>query len=322
MKITPASRPPPPAPRSPLPARTVDVARRRLVAFGSIEMASLPKVFLCYARSDNRHDDPRHRWLDRVRTHLKAYRRSFEVFHDSNLEGGEAWEKLILQQAAECHVAILLISGPFLASDFIVQRELPILLRRWQAGEVLLLPLLISECAVDDVDVGFPDPMEGPGFIKSSALQQPGGTLEALADLPYNTQEKKLHDTASRVHRHVQSLAPKAVAGSSTSTAPAPAPASTSNPVPNAKGGGAWRYHFRRCLPTACFPRRRRRHPRPSVDQLLGDAVRGGAGDAGMVLGVAHARAGLPGLRGGPRGHGRLVARSHVAGRPGDDGAG
>ena len=167
-----------------------------------------PKVFICYAREDNDPSRAGSRWVDRVRQFLSPFEQDeeIEVFHDDNVPVGKEWDGLIMRQVAECSVAVLLCSPAFLASKYIRDREMPVLLRRWKAGEILLVPLLISECLLDDVSYRFPDPRQGPNRIRISDIQLAGRTLEPLADLDRGKQDRILKEASQAVIRHARSL--------------------------------------------------------------------------------------------------------------------
>ena len=62
-----------------------------------------------------------------------------------NLAGPD-WRDEIVKALAAARVAILLASADFLASDFIVNDELPPLLHRASRGGVLVLPVIVGPC--------------------------------------------------------------------------------------------------------------------------------------------------------------------------------
>jgi len=82
--------------------------------------------------------------LDALAPRLKiAERLDFVVWRDSDLYMGAEWERKILQRAADCQAALLLVSPAFFASDFIVRRELPLLLRT--TAPPVLLPVGLGD---------------------------------------------------------------------------------------------------------------------------------------------------------------------------------
>jgi hypothetical protein len=73
-------------------------------------------------------------------------RTSLDLWDDSRISPGQAWQKEIAGALARADVAILLVSADFLASDFIVNNELPPLLHRAVRGGLLIVPLILSPC--------------------------------------------------------------------------------------------------------------------------------------------------------------------------------
>jgi len=185
----------------------------------------LPKVFICYARSDNESADPRERWLDRVREHLAplAAQEEFEVFCDELLEFGDDWHQRIQTQIRETRVVILLVSRRFLSSKYVVNHELPVLLQRAVTEGVRIVPIVVSPCAFDRIEFRYPDPKTGPERRKLSSLQSAGSFKESISELPYPAQERMLTRVAEAVATFVAaSLKPKDDAQSEPATRRAP----------------------------------------------------------------------------------------------------
>jgi hypothetical protein len=98
-------------------------------------------VFVSYSRADAA-------WLERLRVHLRPVARQHAVdfWDDSRISPGQDWREEIVKALAAARVAILLVSADFLASDFIVDNELPPLLHRASRGGVLVLPVIVGPC--------------------------------------------------------------------------------------------------------------------------------------------------------------------------------
>jgi hypothetical protein len=98
-------------------------------------------VFISYCHADTA-------WLDRLKIHLRPLvrRTSLDLWDDSRISLGQAWHEEIDRALARADVAILLVSADFLASDFIVNNELPPLLHRAAHGGLLIVPLIVSPC--------------------------------------------------------------------------------------------------------------------------------------------------------------------------------
>lgn len=85
--------------------------------------ATAPKVFVSYAHEDER-------WVTALMKHLKPYIRNkrIEAWYDAKIEAGQKWSDEIEKAMAEADAGILLVSPDFLDSDFIFDRELPVLM--------------------------------------------------------------------------------------------------------------------------------------------------------------------------------------------------
>lgn len=107
-------------------------------------------IFVCYS-----HSPQDRRWVDDKSDHLlipwlQRRLREYNVElwwdreQDQGIRGGEAWKQKIFEEIARAHIAILLVSEDFAASEFILQEELPRIRCRLDAGELSLLPILVS----------------------------------------------------------------------------------------------------------------------------------------------------------------------------------
>ena len=99
------------------------------------------KVFISYCHKDRK-------WLDRLLIHLQPIVSSKDLllWDDTKLKPGDKWETKIIWSINSAKFAVLLVSANFLASDYIMKKELPYLIKAEKAQMLILLPLIISPC--------------------------------------------------------------------------------------------------------------------------------------------------------------------------------
>ncbi|HRK35006.1 MAG TPA: toll/interleukin-1 receptor domain-containing protein [Candidatus Hydrogenedentes bacterium] len=77
-----------------------------------------------------------------------------EVWFDRRrLGGGDPWKQEIVDAIKRAHIAVLLVSRNFLNSDFIREIELPRIERRFEQGELAVVPILVGHCNWQNVRV-------------------------------------------------------------------------------------------------------------------------------------------------------------------------
>jgi hypothetical protein len=103
--------------------------------------AHRPTVFISYCHSDRQ-------YLDRLRVHLRPLERLSQIdyWDDTRIRAGDKWKDEIERALARSAIAILMISADFLASDFIVDNELPPLLSNAESKGTVILPLILKPC--------------------------------------------------------------------------------------------------------------------------------------------------------------------------------
>ncbi len=69
------------------------------------------------------------------------------IWHDDKIKCGDDWEKEIENTLQDAGSAILLLSPDFLASDYIMQKELPVLLERKKKQSINIFPFLLRNCS-------------------------------------------------------------------------------------------------------------------------------------------------------------------------------
>ncbi|MFX1401866.1 MAG: toll/interleukin-1 receptor domain-containing protein [Promethearchaeota archaeon] len=110
------------------------------------EEKAFPKegVFISYSHKDKE-------WLERVLKHLKPIGklRDINIWDDTLIMPGENWKTEIGESLNSSKVVILIISPDYLASDFILENELPQVLDAAKTKGTVILPIIISPCRYD-----------------------------------------------------------------------------------------------------------------------------------------------------------------------------
>lgn len=99
-------------------------------------------IFISYSHADKK-------WLDTVKVFLKPYIRNekIDVWSDEKMNLGAQWEQEIYGKMETCRVAMLLVTANFIASDFIMEKELPLILSKAQSGELIICWIAVSPAA-------------------------------------------------------------------------------------------------------------------------------------------------------------------------------
>lgn len=99
-------------------------------------------IFICSSHKDER-------FLTELNTHLKPFERIGRIssWNDTKISPGSQWQEEIQRALQSANTAILLVSSDFLASDFIMEHELPYLLQAAKSGYLTMLCVIVRPCA-------------------------------------------------------------------------------------------------------------------------------------------------------------------------------
>jgi internalin A len=137
-------------------------------------------IFISYCREDSR-------WLEMFRIMLDPILRKdqLKIWDDTKITPGTKWKEEIERAIASSKVALLLVSARFLASEFIIDYELP-LLKEAQADGLKILWVAVSHCMYQYTDLG-----------DEQALDDPANALASLSPT-------KLNQTMVRICKRIK----------------------------------------------------------------------------------------------------------------------
>ena len=97
------------------------------------------RIFIAYSHQDQV-------WLDRLLQVLSPLIREggIDAWSDRRINPGQQWLGAIDQALGAADVGVMLVSAPFLASDFVVRHEIPALLERHRQGKAAVTWIAVS----------------------------------------------------------------------------------------------------------------------------------------------------------------------------------
>lgn len=137
-------------------------------------------VFVSYAHKDRK-------WANELVTFMAPWIRDkrVDLWDDSRIQAGDAWQTKIQKAMEEATVAVLLVTKDFLASDFIMKHELPVLLERARQNQVRLAWIAVGSSGFQATELG-----------EFQAVNDPSRPLETLSRAQRN---KTMVDIATSI---------------------------------------------------------------------------------------------------------------------------
>jgi tetratricopeptide (TPR) repeat protein len=113
-----------------------------------VTTANRNQVFISYSKKDLE-------WLRQIKKALRPFIRKnrLVIWDDSHIKAGDKWRDKIAAALGHARVAVMLVSRDFLASDFIVNVELPTLLEKARKKGLRIIWVPVGECAVETTDL-------------------------------------------------------------------------------------------------------------------------------------------------------------------------
>jgi internalin A len=105
------------------------------------------------------------------------------IWDDTNIRPGSEWLEEIKLSLESARVAVLLITQNFLTSEFIDQKELPVLLKKAENRGCLIFWVAVSESTVDDSELS-----------RFQAANDPKQPLDTLSEPEQNRVFKSIYD--------------------------------------------------------------------------------------------------------------------------------
>jgi len=142
------------------------------------------KIFMSYSHADAQ-------LLTEFKKQLVPYLRGdpsrLAVWDDTMLETGEIWEAKLMQELEHCRSAVLLVSKNFTNSEFILNRELPILCARAENKFIDIYWFVLTPCAYDAI---------GLEHFQAAVPPEP-----ALSELTEPERDRAFNKIAKRIAR-------------------------------------------------------------------------------------------------------------------------
>lgn len=158
-------------------------------ANSAAQSANAPiEVFISYSHKD---DDLR----EELDTHLANLKRQGKItaWQDRAIEAGEEWDAQIKGKLESAQIILLLISPPFMASDYCYDLEMQRSIERHDAGSARVIPIILRPCD-----------WKGSPFSKLQVLPKDGKPVTQWSD-----RDTAFLDVVQGIRRAVESLAKK-----------------------------------------------------------------------------------------------------------------
>lgn len=119
----------------------LDIAEDELPVAEEGKAAAGQNVFISYSHQDKE-------FMHRLLVHLRPLEKKglIDPWVDTRIAAGDNWKNEIQKALEQARVAVLLLSADFLASDFIIDNELPPLLKSAVEKGTVIIPIVLKPC--------------------------------------------------------------------------------------------------------------------------------------------------------------------------------
>ncbi len=124
------------------------------------------KVFFSYSKEDRELRDELEKYLAPLKRQQKI-----EPWHDRDMLPGDEWHPTIIEKLESADIVLLLVSANLLATDYIMNEEVPRALERAANEKCIVIPILIKPCV-----------WEKEPFAKLLALPDKGKSVTQYAN--------------------------------------------------------------------------------------------------------------------------------------------
>jgi hypothetical protein len=149
-------------------------------------------LFISFSRADMEETN----WLARLQMYLTPFRRNgaIDVWDDGRIKAGARWKEEIAKALESAAAAVLLVGPGFLASDFVMETEVPVLLRAATSRGLKLFPIVVGFCGYNHTDLH-----------SYQAFNSPDHPLESLSR---SEQNRILNELAIAINKSLRADSP------------------------------------------------------------------------------------------------------------------
>lgn len=171
-----------------------------------INKTSSSLIFICYAHKDNESQEPAKRWLDRLNEYLEALALQDYIFicSDKDIEIEKNQYEQIQSALMRAEATVLLVSQYFLASTYIKNNRLPILLKKAADAGKIVIPIIVRHCLFNEIKFKYPDPVNGYRELPLSIFPAINSPDKPLNSMEESEQDKVLNSVAHRLSKIIR----------------------------------------------------------------------------------------------------------------------